>query len=258
MNRPFLTTLALVAAASAVGFQGSRFKYSDGNLTLLAQSGRAVQSKTGDYTFTVKGAVSISSKKEGFTMTTDRVVCETVQSAGKQTELRHAVATGRVHLVKTVTSPAGRQVTDITGSAADLRKVANGDVVNLEAPVRIQNSDQVNRKTMVATGSKAVATLAPGVQSSFSSGLRHATLSGPVRVTIVQAPVKGRGASTLVATGNRMDLTYSGGEPVIVLTGNVSIHGEGDSRLGQFTGLRKATVHLNAKGEVVGFDTEAG
>lgn len=257
MTRLFLTTLGLLgASACLVAFQGNVFRYTDGNMTLHAGGGRAVQAASGAYTFYLSGNVDMTSIKDAVHLTADQITSETEIDKKGASQLKHAVATGHVHATKIVTNGAGKQTTDIVGSRADLKAQAAGSIVTVSGPVTIVNLNEKSKKTMTASGSSAIATLEPGTKTSFSSGLRNATLSGPVRVRIVQSQIQGRGASTVVATGNRMDITYAGKEPMIVLTGNVEVHGEGDSRMGHLSG-RQLKIWLNKAGEVSRSEVEA-
>ncbi|AIE85589.1 hypothetical protein [Fimbriimonas ginsengisoli] len=256
------STLAIAASVGlTVAFaatQGRRFQYSDGSMTVLSTSGRAELGRGDAYHFFLKGAVSIASLAQGLTLTADTVTCDTALGANKKTELRHAVATGGVHMVKTVTNKVGKQTTDITGTRADMQSAPNGSIVNLAGPVKIVSLDQVKRKTMTATGRSAVAVLEPGSKSSLSSGIRGATLQGPVHLVMVQSKAGTQGDSTLVADADRMEMKNLGKVPQVVLIGHVSGHGEGASRVGRFSGMTRATIQLNAQGEVTGFGTEAG
>lgn len=230
---------ALLALALAQG----RFTYKDpkGDLSVVASSAKGVKLGANGLVFDVAGSVVLVSAKQGIRLQAAAVRGETVQNASKQTELRRAVATGGVRLVKTGTG----QNTDIQGWRADM----NGDVVQVSGPVTIRNVEPTKRETMVATGSSCTATLEPGSKGS-KGGIRSAILKGPVRVNIVQEARPGEGATHVIATGSQMRVDNAGTGRIVVLTGNAKVSFQGAQKLGDMS-AGTITLLLNTKGEVI-------
>jgi hypothetical protein len=255
-----ITAIALVAMATASDGDLTTFRYVDAkrNLTVLAHGGLADQVAPGSYLLQLKGSVSIASVSQGLSLTSHAVRCETSTDGKKRSELRHAVATGDVHIVKRVSTAGRNQTTDLRSSAGDLRAETGGDIIKLAGPVRIESTDAVRHQTMLAIGSSGTVTLEPDDKNRVGNGLRSGSLEGPVTVTLDGSPPKGSLiASRVVATSDRMELRNTDAEPTIVLIGHVEIHGKGDQGMGDFTRLSRATLKLNRADQVVGWEAGA-
>lgn len=254
----FHSRSTLPDATPSQAFPG-QFTYSDakGNLKVVAHSGSGVQTKEGSYSFTLKGAVSVRSISQGLGLDGDEVVCDLVKGKASDSELRHAVATGKVHLTKTIAAHGSepRRQTDIRCAKADLLAEPHADILHLSGPVEMQTAEPGKPPTMVVSGQSGVANLAPRAKGGDSDALRSASLDGPVKVTMLLAPSATITAgSKIVATGDHLDVVNGGMHPTVVLRGHVEIHGEGTQSVGKFTGLNRATLRLDATGKVVGWE----
>jgi len=259
----FALPTALLLAAGAIAAQQFRYEDRSKNMVILAQSGRGDQLTTGNLRLDLRGNVSLRSTSQGTSLAAGRVVCDTASAPGGKSELQTATATGAVRLVKTVMSGTAKgQQTNIASTRADYRRGTAADEVRLAGPVTIRNvgvpTAGRGRQTLVATGASGRAQLEPGATTKRNSGLRTATLSGPVRVTVVEAAQGTKKGSTVVATGNQMLLDYTKVNPTVTLIGNVRIEGQGDSSVGTASGLSRAVLRLNQNNELLGFNTEAG
>jgi hypothetical protein len=249
-----LTVFGLAAFALAQG----AFRYTDtgGSLSVTAKSALFTQAAGPIYKFTLRSNVTIDDKSQGLKMFAQQVTMEAVPK-GKATDIRKALATGGLTINKTVRTPWGVRTSVMTGSKGDYRKRGSDGLVNLTGPVTITNLDSAKRQSMIATGSSAQAILEPS-GSAKKSGLRTATLSGNVKVTIVQAAVGKEKGGTMVATGNRMVLNNMGTPATLTLSGNVNMDGRGPGSFGTMRGISKAVMTLNDDGEWTSFSTEGG
>jgi len=263
-------TLALVIAP-AYGWKLSQggerqFRYIDAakNMIVLADGGRSEQTSAGTYDLTLTGLVSIDSLSQGLHLTADKVQCQTAKAANNRMDVKHAVATGKVHIVKTVANKGAKEITDITCSKGDLQVAATGDIVALAGPVSLRSESPAKRRTLTATGSSGTAVLEPQAKTQAKDGIRTAHLAGPVKLTLVQpaekpaktpADAKPPGEAKVVATSDEMDISNTATLRTVILRGHVKIDGEGSSRVGSFSGIRQATVVLNAAGEVISVNT---
>jgi len=268
---PSLLSFAAIALALAITPVDARsrkqdadrgFRYVDAakNMIVLADGGRSEQTSAGTYDLTLKGLVSIDSLSQGLHLTSDKVLCQTAKAASNRMDVKHAVATGKVHIVKTVTNKGAKELTDITCSKGDLQVATAGDIVALAGPVALRSENPAKRRTLTATGSSGTAVLEPQAKTQAKDGIRTAHLAGPVKLTLVQpaqkdaADGKPPGEARVVATSDEMDISNTGTQRTIILRGHVKIEGEGSSQMGSFSG-RQATVILNAAGEVIAVNT---
>ena len=217
-------------------------------LTFSAHSWQIVQDSPKLTTIKSKGGVSFASVSDGMTITADQLDFDAIPNPNKPKTylLSHAVATKDVKIVKTVTSPQGRQTTEVTGPKADYLTGSRETVVKILGPTTIRNLDQGQQQSMIATGSSGIAYLEPGVQVSSGNGLRRATLEGPVRVVFHQAATKKESASDITATSSQLQLENVGQERRITLIGSVHVMGPNGS---ETTGVSRALmVHDPDKG----------
>ena len=258
-SRGYRVSFLFILALSSLAFAQGVFRYSDqsGSLVVNAKSAQFTQAAGPVYRFTLSGNVIVDDKGQGLKLASREVTLDAVPSKAdsKKSEIRKAVATGGVQVTKTVTTPRGGQVTKMSGSKGDYTSRAADGLVNLAGPVTLTNLNSGNQQSMVATGSTLVVNVEPK-KTGKRSGLRTATLSGSVKLTIVQAPVEGQKGSTMVATGNRMILDNLSTPPTLTLSGNVNMDGRGPGSFGTFRGLKQAVLTLNDKGEWTSFRME--
>jgi hypothetical protein len=226
-------------------------------MSVNAKSARFTQAPGPLYTFVLRGSVVVDDKGQGLKMVAQQVTLDAVptKADAKKSEVRKAVATGGVQVTKTVTTPRGGRMTKMSGSKGDYRNRGNDGLLNMAGPVTITNLDSGNQQSLVATGKTAVAIVEPKTTGKRNA-LRTATLTGPVKLTIVQAPVGGKKGSTIVATGNRMVLDNVSTPPTITLSGNVEMQGRGPGSFGTMSSVSKAVLTLNDNGEWTSFSTE--
>lgn len=229
MKRAAPLVLAGLAAVSAAQ---QLFTYRDraGSLSVQAKSGLVEQRANNRLHLELKGSpVVLKSSTDGLTMRAQSIVCDAVSAS--KTTVQKAVATGGLTANKT----GGGSTTDITASAGTFTP----GQLSLQGAVKIV-SRSAGRTTTI-TGRNGTATLGQG----NSGGLRRATLTGPVRIEAVQA---GNAGSTVIATGSRLDADNVA--HVVTLSGNVNVTGNGTGTFGELHGADRATLVLNAKGEV--------
>jgi hypothetical protein len=138
-----------------------------------------------------------------------------------------------------VTSPSGKQVTDVQGPKAEYTAGSKESTVKIIGATTIKNFDQGQRQSMIATGSSGIAFLEAGVQVSNGNGLRKATLEGPVKVVFHQAATKTESASNITATASQMQLENIGDQRRITLIGSVHVIGPGSD---EATGVSRALI----------------
>lgn len=260
MNRPLVAALALGVCVTAFAAQ-TRFRYTDPAKNVEVQANRARVDNASQQTsqLLVQGQVDITSRSQGLRIQANEVRCEIGTVKANTKEIRKATATGSVKMSKTVTNARGRQLTEISGSKADMVADPKGSTVNMAGPVGIRSSDDRKRVNLSATGSSGIAILEPGSATGLTNGLREATLAGPVKIDMLQAGRAGqKGEARAEAKANRMRLVARKDGSTLTLLGNVEIHGRGASDIGDTTGLSKAIFEFNAAGEVTRFSTEAG
>ena len=237
--------------------QGS-FRYTDqaNSLVVTAKSALFTQAPGPVYKFTLRTSVNVDAKTQGLKMSAQQIILDAFPK-GKSTEIRKAVATGGLTVTKTVITTRGARTSVMTGSKGDYTMRPADGLVNLSGPVTITNLDSAKQQSMRATGNSAQANLEPS-QSSKRNGLRTATLTGSVKLTIVQAASGKEKGGAMVATGNRMVLNNTATPATLTLTGNVNMEGRGPGSFGTMRGVSKAVLTLNDDGEWTSFSTEGG
>ncbi|MDR3690925.1 MAG: hypothetical protein P4L46_16220 [Fimbriimonas sp.] len=210
-------------------------------LTFSAHGWQIVQNTSKLTKIKARGGVTLGSVPDGMTITSDQLDFEAKPNPQKPKAytLSHAYATKNVHIVKTVSSPTGKQITDVRGPLAEY---STGDIENtirIIGPTTIQNTDLIQHQAFTATGSSGIAYLSPSVEVSSGNGLKRANLAGPVKVILIQAATKTEGASQIVATASEMQIENVGNQRRITLTGNVHVLGPGKD---EATGMSRAVI----------------
>lgn len=231
--------MALITAALA----GGAFTYEDANhdTTLRAQSAYVDMPNGVLNNFKLRGGVTAASRTRKLTISANSVDGN-LETKAKQTIIRHALATGSVHVVKVGQTGSST----ITSSKADYTDRDTDALVVLTGGVRII-SESGRGKSVVISGPDGRAILdPPGVKRS-ANGLRTATMEGGVRVEVSQS-----NGGHLVATGRQLALDNLSKPATVTLTGGVQVKGTSNSGFGTFQGASKAVLKLNDKGEVIG------
>ena len=104
--------------------------------------------------------------------------------------------------------------------------------------------DSTGQKITTVTGHNGYAILDPNAKGT-GSGLRTASLSGPVRIDAVQGQTDG---GHIVATGNHLDIDNTA--HTVTLTGHVNVVGNQKSTLGELHGADRAVLVMNSQGQV--------
>lgn len=234
MKRPLfllITGLASFAAAQQL------FTYRDphGDLSVRAKSGLVQQVSSQKLHLELRGSpVVLESRTDGLKISAPTLNCDA--TVAKTTQLDRAVAGGGMRAVKTTSTGT----TEITGRSATYSGGTQASSIKVSGSVTIRST--TGSRVTVVTGSSGTAELTAG-KTATGSGLRRASLAGPVKVEARQD-----NGSSLVATGSRLDLDNVA--HTITLTGNVSVTGKGPSALGELRGADRATLLLNSNGEV--------
>jgi lipopolysaccharide export system protein LptA len=122
--------------------------------------------------------------------------------------------------------------------------------LDLTGAVRI--IDKTAKGSTTITGHDGHATLDPNAKGS-GSGLRTASLNGPVRIQAVQSKTSG---GTITATGSRLELDSA--SHTVTLSGNVNVTGNQQSTLGELRGADRAVLVLNDQGQVASVRVSQG
>jgi uncharacterized protein YaiE (UPF0345 family) len=233
--------------------QTGRFNYANlsKEVAMAANDGRVRMVPKG-FQVLLTGNVVATDSRQGLDLRAQRVTADLVGTS-KQSELRRAVAEGGVRIVKTAGGGKGSQTTRIEGQRADYRTTATEATVDLAGPVTIRSVNAAKKETMVATGSRGRAILAPGNRVQASGPLRQAELTGSVRVNVVQARENGR----FVATARRMTLVMGAKTRTITLLDDVDVQGQGAASVFSAEGQRKFVMVLNEAGEVVEWSADS-
>jgi hypothetical protein len=235
---PLLVILATAAVAQGL------FTYDDANLSVRAKDALITTNQAnGDMHFDLRGTVTIVSKSQGMKLAAGRVVSDMSEAKGaaKKSQIKAATATGSVRIDQTVTGAQAKRTT-ITSNKAVYKGQGDGGVVTLTGSVRIVSVDSKNQ-TFVATGASGTAILDP--KAGSSSGLRSATLNGPVAIDVQETGRTGH----IVARGDRLDVNRATKPTTLTLSGHVTIQGQGDSSMGTANAPGRAIFTLNDKGE---------
>jgi len=240
--------LTFIALLLVCGLTSAETWTNHKGLTLVATSWQVVQVNPKLTTIKSKGNVLVTSVPDGVTISSEQLDFESIPNPKrpKTNLLSHASATTNVKIVKTVTAPSGTQTTEVLGPRADYLAGSIEGIVKIIGPTTIKNYDKAQAQSMTATGSSGIAYLDPGVRVASGSGLRHATLQGPVKVIFQQTATKTEAASTITATASTMQIQNVGNQEIITLIGSVHILGPGDS---EASGVNRAVmVHEPGRG----------
>jgi lipopolysaccharide export system protein LptA len=220
----------------AIARQVFTYRDKSGSLTVRARSGLVEQQANNRVHLELRGSpVVLTSSTDGLTLNAPAIVCDAI-TKGKTT-IEKAVGTGGLTALKSAASGN----TTITSSSGSYTAGAQPKLI-LSGSVKIV--DRTTTRTTTITGRNGTALLEPGSKGP-GSGLRRATLSGPVRVEAVQQNTTG---GRIIATGSRLEVDNVA--HVVTLTGNVNVTGNQASTLGELHGADKAVLVLNSKGEV--------
>jgi hypothetical protein len=251
------TALALFAAVAALAAAQPALTYRDagGNMTLRNYRSFSFNFPGEIIQFDLRGSgnqpVQGSWQAQGLEIAAARLQGEVLaRSPQGGSQIRTLTATGNVRAVKT----AGAVRTEVTGAVATFRSQAQGASVDLRGPVRIVHRNAQNRQTAIVTGASGTV----GLGATRNVGVRNATLSGNVRIEVLQAPRAGQRESRMIVTGNQLTLNNTARPATMTLTGNITATGTGDSAFGNLQGARRAVITLNEAWEMTGMEITSG
>lgn len=234
--------------APVIVFAQGNFRYSDakGDLAIKAVNGGGKPIPQG-WKLDLVGNVSISSKRQNFTLNADKVTANILATKGSSSanEVKTSTATGKVRIVQ----KADQRSSNIRSNEAIYRSLGTSAQVDFRGAVYIESIDERKKQTLIATGTSGTATLDKTAKDT--SGLRQAILNGPVQIEIDQVKFNGSTAFFKAAK-----LTLSPGK--IVLSGNVSGTGRGANKIGDFFNMDTVTVILNERNEMKSFSFSSG
>lgn len=190
------------------------------------------------------GKVYVESKKQGIELFAPAIDVDAVSSRGKEADgIKTATATGGVRAIRTGSD--GRS--EITGKSASYTRLQAGAKLQVAGPVHLTNFAVAGQQTQDATGSSLVAML------SRTGEVDTATLNGPVKIKVRQAPQGGNKATDLNLTGDTMVLEQHGKPGKITLSGHVMLSGlvAGNQFEGHYT---RVVLTLDQNGEVSSFE----
>ncbi len=236
-NIAWKAMLLVSTAAFATSQQLFTYKDKTGALTVQAKSGLVEQTSPNHVHLVLKGSpVTVNSATDGMQIQAPNVTCNAVTQG--QTRLQKAVATGGVHAVKR--SAAGTSnITAATGTYT-----AGVQISRLDLTGNVKIIDSTGKRVTTVTGHSGYATLDLNAKGT-GSGLRTASLSGPVRIDAVQQQTDG---GHIVATGNHLDIDNPA--HTVTLSGHVNVVGNQKSTLGELHGADRAVLMMNAQGQV--------
>jgi hypothetical protein len=179
--------------------------------------------------FLLATSVTVTSESEGMVIRSDRMTgnAKPDPQVPKSYLISDATAVGHVVLVKTVTSKAGKQITQIEGTSADYTSGTTESIVKMAGPMSIKSVDESGQPTMVATGNSGIAYMEPLKQTKMDNALRKATMDGNVHLTLTQIDPKTKGKTTVYTTSDHMVLENLAAGKKVTLTGHVRISAEG-------------------------------
>ena len=212
----------------------------------LASAGKAGMPDT--YHFDIRGGgakVHAFVHDEQLEFFADRVQGDATTGQKGRNGLRKATASGGVRIVKS----AGGARSEIIGSVANYKREATNANLDMNGPIKLTNFSPQNNRTLVATGSSAVATLGSAIVGS--PPLRTATLKGPVAIDMSER-VPNKGVSTVHARGNRLDIDNTTKPAKLTLSGGVTID---SPQFGHLSGVSQAILNLNEKGEITSIES---
>lgn len=234
----------MILPAILLAQAGFSFRDATGDLSGKARNGGFTPAGSG-YEVRFDGAVSLSSKSRGFSLSSDNVITRLAKKngSGTATSMEWAKATGRVKITQT----SGSKSSTLNSNSATYTVRGKGGDVTASGSVRIQNLDGAKKQTVLATGSSGSATLNP----DSKRGIDQATLNGPVRVEIVQAGEKG---SRVILTGKKLVMNGN----TMTMTGGVTATGSGASQFGNVQGVDTLIARLNDNGEMTSVSFRSG
>lgn len=248
MRKPLFLWIGLATATSSAVQAGLDYISPTKNVEIHAASGLLEWAKTSSnaavpHRFDVRGGTSRVQAlvhDEGLELLADRVLGDFAAGPKSHNEIRSATATGHVQVSKE--SRGSRMV--MTGAVAKYTRSGTKANLNLSGPVHMSGYSAQSRRTLVANGSSASATLSPDTKSD--SALRSATLFGPVTIDVTERMSTGN-ARGMHAVGKRLDIDNTTKPARLVLSGGAVID---SAQFGHMTANR-ITLELNERGEVV-------
>jgi hypothetical protein len=161
-----------------------------------------------------------------------------------------AIRQGNQYLLSSATLSGGARATIRNGDRQSVLETAAIDIRMGSSPILQSRSavaitDRSGSQTMLVKGSSG--------QASFSDRtLRSASLSGSVTLDLRRS---GAGATTIRASGGRVELSLSGSARTIVLVGSVKISGDGTAFSGEAQ-VGRATIRLDSQNRPVGVELQ--
>jgi hypothetical protein len=235
MKRLCLLGLVCVAALASAR---QLFTYRDrsGAFRVSATSGLVEQTSADKLHLVLRGKpVIVNSANDGLQIEAPSVVCDTTTNSSK---ISKVVGTNGVRATKRRSDGS----TVITASSGAYSSGTQAARLELKGSVKIVS--RTARGTTTITGHDGYAMLDNGGRGS-GTGLRTASLTGPVRVESVQQNTNG---GTIVATGSKLDLDNAA--RTVTLSGNVNVKGNQKSTLGELRGADRAVLVLNDRGQI--------
>jgi len=227
----------MAVAALASARQLFTYRDNSGSFRVTASSGLVEQTSTNKVHLVLRGKpVVVNSVEDGLQIEAPSVVCDTTTSG--KSRISKVVGTGNIRAIKK--TPNGS--TTITASSGTYTSGTQAGRLDLKGSVRLVSASA--RSTTTVTGNGGYALLESGSRGA-GSGLRSASLSGPVRIEAVQQNTNG---GTIVATGSKLDLDNKA--RTVTLSGDVNVTGNQKSTLGQLRGADRAVLVLNERGQI--------
>lgn len=254
-----LILIALALATTAFAQFAINYHDKEGNFAAVGPGGGSVNYRVnGPTRLTLKGSASekakISSKAQGISITAASVVAEVV-TAGNRNRIQSVQATGGVDVVKDVGQNGTHQVTEIHASDANYAAGSTEGKLSLGGAVTIRSKDDAKRQTSVVTGNDGVVMVDPDAKGQ--TAVRTATLSGPVKVDVLQEPQADKPQAHYVATGDRLVYNNVSKPTTLTLSGNVKVTGASNF-IGDTSGVDQAVITLNEKGEMTEVNMTGG
>ncbi|HEY0868197.1 MAG TPA: hypothetical protein VGE01_12500 [Fimbriimonas sp.] len=257
MERKLTTTLLALAASVAMAQFAINFRDQDDNLAASGPGGGSLSRKVaGNISLVLKGTASakakISSKSQGLTIAAGSITAEIVPAANqRRSRIQTAKATNGVEIDKDVLLNGARESTEIRAASATYASGSAEGRLDLAGSVSIRNVNEARKQTSVVTGTNGVVLVDP--DAAGNTAVRTATLSGPVRVNVVEEAMANRAASNFTATGDRLVYQNTAKPATITLTGDVRIVGTGPNMI-DTQGVTRATIFLNERGEMTEYE----
>lgn len=252
--KPWTLAVALTSAFAVAQFT-TTYRDRDRNLEAVGPGGGSVSYKVnGPTVLVLRGSANerakIRSKQQGLTITAAQMNAVVHPARDKQTrsQIESLTASGGVNVLKDVVQNGARQSTELTASSATYGEAGKEGRLTLEGNVTIRNVNEARKQTSVVTGSGGIVMLDPDAVGN--DALRTATLRGPVKINVVEAPGQpGTAPNNFVASGDRIVFDNTAKPAKVTLSGNVKIAGTGQQDF-QTEGATQATILLNERGEM--------